>query len=128
MKYLLDTHTLLWWIDGDNQLSSDALDIISDPENDIYVSAASAWEIATKFAKGRLPTASLVLPDFAGIIQQEGFSELPINSVHMVRSAMLPGEHRDPFDRILAAQAIIENMALISTDEKIPSLGVLTRW
>ncbi|MGV1869574.1 type II toxin-antitoxin system VapC family toxin [Agrobacterium rosae] len=128
MKYLLDTHTLLWWLSADEQLSVQARSIVADAENDIYVSAASAWEIATKFAKGRLPTASLILPDFEGVIQQEGFIELPINSAHMVRSAMLPGEHRDPFDRILAAQAIIENMALISIDEKIPSLGVLTRW
>lgn len=128
MKYLLDTHTLLWWLSADEQLSVQARSIVADAENDIYVSAASAWEIATKFAKGRLPTASLILPDFEGVIQQEGFIELPINSAHMVRSAMLPGEHRDPFDRILAAQAIIENMALISIDEKMPSLGVLTRW
>lgn len=128
MKYLLDTHALLWWLDGDKQLSSDARDIIVNSDNDIYVSAASAREIATKFAKGRLPNAQLILPDFVGVTEQEGFVELPINSAHMVRSAMLPGEHRDPFDRILAAQAIIENMALISLDEKIPSLGVLTRW
>ncbi|WP_244554086.1 type II toxin-antitoxin system VapC family toxin [Agrobacterium sp. DSM 25558] len=124
----MDTHTLLWWLSDDEQLSVQARSIVADAENEIYVSAASAWEIATKFAKGRLPTASLILPDFAGVIQQEGFIELPINSAHMVRSAMLPGEHRDPFDRILAAQAIIENMALISIDEKMPSLGVLTRW
>lgn len=128
MKYLLDTHALLWWLSDDDQLSLEARDIISDRDNEIYVSAASAWEIATKFSKGRLPTASLILPDFLGIVNQEGFLELPINSTHMVRSAMLPGEHRDPFDRILAAQAIIENMALISIDEKIPSLGILTRW
>ncbi|MCZ7485346.1 MULTISPECIES: type II toxin-antitoxin system VapC family toxin [Rhizobium/Agrobacterium group] len=128
MKYLLDTHALLWWLSDDEQLSADARDIIGDLNNDIYVSAASAWEISTKFARGRLPGASLMLPDFAGVILQEGFLELPINSAHMVRSAMLPGDHRDPFDRILAAQSILENMALISIDEKIPSLGVMTRW
>ncbi|WP_421361099.1 type II toxin-antitoxin system VapC family toxin [Agrobacterium rosae] len=128
MKYLLDTHAFLWWLTDDHQLSSDAREIISEPSHEIYVSAASAWEIATKFTKGRLPTASVILPDFLGVIKAEGFLELPINSAHMVRSAILPGDHRDPFDRILAAQAIIENMALISVDEKIPSLGVLTRW
>ncbi|PZP49543.1 MAG: PIN domain nuclease [Agrobacterium fabrum] len=128
MKYLLDTHALLWWLNDHDRLSPDAREIISDPNNDLYVSAASAWEIATKFARGRLPGASLILPDFAGVIEQEGFLELAINSAHMVRSAMLPGEHRDPFDRILAAQSILENMALISIDEKIPSLGVMTRW
>jgi PIN domain nuclease of toxin-antitoxin system len=128
MKYLLDTHALLWWLNDHERLSPDAREIIGDPENDIYVSAASAWEIATKFARGRLSGAFVILPDFAGVVEQEGFRELPINSTHMVRSAMLPGDHRDPFDRILAAQSILENMALISIDEKIPSLGVMTRW
>ncbi len=75
-----------------------------------------------------MPDAALILPDFSGILDEEGFLELPINSAHTVRSAMLPGDHRDPFDRVLAAQAIIENMALISIDDKIPSLGILTRW
>ena len=128
MKYLLDIHALLWWLSDHEQLSSNARETIADPENDIYVSAASAWEIATKFARGRLPGASVIPPDFAGVIEQEQFLELPINSAHMVRSAMLPGDHRDPFDRILAAQSILENMALISVDEKIPPLGVMTRW
>lgn len=128
MKYLLDTHTLLWWLSDHERLSSNTHEIIGDPGNDIYVSAASAWEIATKFARGRLPSASLILPDFAGVIEQEQFLELAVNSAHMVRSAMLPGDHRDPFDRILAAQSILENMAPISIDEKFPSLGVMTRW
>lgn len=128
MKYLLDTHTLLWWLNDHERLSPNAREIIGDPANEIYVSAASAWEIATKFARGRLPTASVILPDFEGVIEQDQFLELAINSAHMVRSAMLPGDHRDPFDRIPAAQSILENMALISIDEKIPSLGVMTRW
>ncbi|WLD97828.1 type II toxin-antitoxin system VapC family toxin [Agrobacterium leguminum] len=63
MKYLLDTHALLWWLNDHDRLSPDAREIISDPNNDLYVSAASAWEIATKFARGRLPGASLILPD-----------------------------------------------------------------
>lgn len=128
MKYLLDTHTLLWWLADDEKLSLNARQIIQNEDHQIFVSAASAWEVATKFSKGRLPSASFILPDFTAVINQENFIELPITSAHMVRSAMLPGEHRDPFDRILAAQAIMENMALISIDEKIPSLGVMTRW
>jgi PIN domain nuclease of toxin-antitoxin system len=128
MKYLLDTHSLLWWLNDDQQLSKVARDIIGSTDNDIYVSAASAWEIATKFAKGRLPTASLILPDFQGVVHEEGFKELQISSEHMVRSAFLPGAHRDPFDRILAAQSIAENMVLISIDQQIPSLGVTVLW
>jgi PIN domain nuclease of toxin-antitoxin system len=128
MKYLLDTHALLWWLADDPQLSETARDAIRSPDNDIYVSAASAWEIATKFAKGRLPSASLLLPDFRSVIEEEGFVELSISSDHMVRSAFLSGEHRDPFDRILAAQSIIEDMALISIDPQIQPLGVSTHW
>ncbi|WP_206666256.1 type II toxin-antitoxin system VapC family toxin [Agrobacterium tumefaciens] len=91
MKYPLDIHALLWWLSDDEQLSADVRDIISDLDTDIHVSAAPAWEIATKFARGRLPGASFILPDFVGVIRREGFQELPISSAHMVRSAMLPG-------------------------------------
>lgn len=128
MRYLLDTHTLLWWLNGHAELSLPARAIIEDRQNVIYVSAASAWEIATKFRKGKLPSAGAILPDFASMLLQEGFADLAITSAHMVRSALLPTDHRDPFDRILAAQAIMEDLALISRDEKMPSLGVLTRW
>lgn len=128
MRYLLDTHTLLWWLNGHENLSLSARSIIEDRQNVIYISAASAWEIATKFRKGKLPSASVLLPDFTNVVADEGFIDLAITSAHTVRSALLPSDHRDPFDRILAAQAIIENLALISRDEKMPSLGVLTRW
>jgi PIN domain nuclease of toxin-antitoxin system len=128
MKYLLDTHTLLWWLNGDKGLSLTARQLIEDNQNIIYVSAASAWEIAPKFMKGKLPSAKILLPNFSAIIVAEGLAELSITSAHMVRSALLPSDHRDPFDRILAAQAIIEDMALISLDDKMPALGVLTRW
>jgi PIN domain nuclease of toxin-antitoxin system len=116
------------WLNDDPQLSAIARGPVSASDNEIYVSAASAWEIATKYAKGRLPTATVILPDFSAVIQQEDFLELPITSTHMVRSALLPGDHRDPFDRILAAQSIIENMAMITIDREMLSLGVLTRW
>jgi PIN domain nuclease of toxin-antitoxin system len=128
VKFLLDTHSLLWWLNDDPQLSAIARGLVSASDNEIYVSAASAWEIATKYAKGRLPTATVILPDFSAVIQQEDFLELPTTSTHMVRSALLPGDHRDPFDRILAAQSIIENMAMITIDREMLSLGVLTRW
>ncbi len=128
MKFLLDTHTLLWWLADDPLLSKTARDTIADPSHDIYVSAASAWEIATKFKKGKLPTGALVLPDFSGIVAEEGFGNMPVTSDHMVGSALLPGDHRDPFDRMLAAQALLENMILLTTDEKLPEFGVAVRW
>ncbi|MCJ9674110.1 MULTISPECIES: type II toxin-antitoxin system VapC family toxin [unclassified Neorhizobium] len=128
MRYLLDTHALLWWLNDHPDLSSAARELIIDEKNDIYVSVASAWEIATKHKKGKLPTAISVLPNFSEVVQENGFADLPITSAHMVRSVLLPGIHQDPFDRILAAQAIIEDMALISIDEKMAPLGVITRW
>ena len=128
MRYLLDTHTLLWWLNGHAELSLPARAIIEDRQNVIYVSAASAWEIATKFRKGKLPSAAAILPDFTSMLFEEGFTDLSITTAHAVRSGLLPSDHADPFDRLLAAQAIIEDLALVSRDEKMPSLGVLTRW
>lgn len=128
MKYLLDTHTLLWWLADSPQLSPAAVRLIEDSDNDIYVSAASAWEVTTKWVRGKLPSAVLLLPDFAAVVVEEGFLELPVTSVHMVRSCLLPGVHRDPFDRIIAAQAIQEGMGLISTDEKIAEFGIVLHW
>ncbi|WP_454849000.1 type II toxin-antitoxin system VapC family toxin [Rhizobium binxianense] len=128
MKYLLDTHALIWWLNDDARLSAVARELINHPETDIHVSAASAWEITTKHKKGKLPMAINILPNFSAVVEENGFIDLPITSAHMVRSVLLDGEHKDPFDRILAAQSILEDMALISTDEKIPLLGVLTRW
>lgn len=128
MKYLLDTHTLLWWLADSPQLSPAAIRLIEDNDNDIYVSAASAWEVTTKWVRGKLPSAVLLLPDFAAVVTEEGFLELPVTSVHMVRSCLLPGVHRDPFDHIIAAQAIQEGMGLISTDEKIAEFGVVLHW
>jgi PIN domain nuclease of toxin-antitoxin system len=128
MKCLLDTHALIWWLNDDRQLSSVAKGLIIDRQNIIYVSAVSAWEIATKHEKGKLPMASLLLPDFSSVIAEVGFLDLSITSAHMVRSSRLPGGHKDPFDRILAAQAIMEDMTLISIDMKIASMGVQIRW
>ncbi|MGR9168785.1 type II toxin-antitoxin system VapC family toxin [Rhizobium sp. KDH_Rht_773_N] len=128
MRFLLDTHAFLWWLIDDPKLPENIRDLLADPANEIYVSAASAWEIATKHRKGKLPTGEVVLPDFRGVVLDNGFDELAITSAHMVTSAMLPGTHNDPFDRILAAQAIIENIALITIDSQIETLGVLTRW
>ena len=128
MKFLLDTHALLWWLSDDPLLSQTARDTILERSHAIHVSAASAWEIATKFRKGKLPTGNFILPDFSRVIADEGFINLPLTSEHMVRSALLPGNHQDPFDRMLAAQAILENMTLLSVDSQILQFGVVMRW
>jgi PIN domain nuclease of toxin-antitoxin system len=128
MRILLDTHALLWWLSDDPNLSASARRAITDPDNTIFVSAASAWEIATKFAKGKLPTADAIIPNLSQIIAEEGFVHLPITIDHMIRSAFLPGEHRDPFDRILAAQGLVDELVLLSIDQRIPEFGVNVFW
>ena len=89
MRYLLDTHTLLWCLGDDTALSPKARSVMADRSNDIFVSAASAWEVATKFAKGKLPSASLILPNFSEIVTDEGFHDLTLTSAHMVLSSTL---------------------------------------
>lgn len=128
MRVLSDTHALLWWLSDDANLSDIARQTIADPGNTVFVSAASPWEIATKFAKGKLPTAETIIPNLSQIVAEEGFLPLPITIDHMIRSAFLPGEHRDPFDRILAAQSLIDDLVLLSIDEKLPELGSRVVW
>lgn len=128
MRVLLDTHALLWWLADDQNLSVFSRQTIADPDNTVFVSAASAWEIATKYAKGKLPTAETIIPNLSQIVAEEGFVHLPITIDHMIRSAFLPGDHRDPFDRILAAQSLIDDLVLLSIDEKMPELGVSVVW
>src|SRR5438876_1205178 len=101
MRLLLDTHALLWWLDGDRSLTRRARTAINDADNTIFVSAASAWEITTKFRLGELPGAAAVAADVAGSVASQGFSSLDITLVHAQRAGRLPGAHRDPFDRML---------------------------
>ena len=103
---LLDTHAFLWWLSDSEKLSAAAHTAIADEANDVAVSAASAWEIATKFRIGKLPGCEAVATDVAGQIRGQGFEELPINVADAERAGRLPGPHRDPFDRMLAAQAL----------------------
>ena len=128
MRVLLDTHALLWWLAGDKSLSRPARTAITDEENEIFVSAASAWEVATKYRIGKLPGAGPLAVDFAREVRQQGFTELPINFAHGQVAGSLPGEHRDPFDRMLVAQAREEKMALISNENVFDLFGVERIW
>ncbi|MBV9405969.1 MAG: type II toxin-antitoxin system VapC family toxin [Acidobacteriaceae bacterium] len=128
MQVLLDTHALLWWLSDDTALSRPARKIIGETKNLVLVSAASAWEIATKVRLGKLPTAAELIADFAGHLQREGFPVLPISADHAVRAGLLPGPHRDPFDRMLIAQAQAENMPIISKEAAFDSYGVRRLW
>jgi PIN domain nuclease of toxin-antitoxin system len=126
-RALLDTHTLLWWLDGDPRLSTVARDFVAGG-NDILVSAATGWEVATKFRLGKLPGAADVALDFSGALRSQGFEGLSVTVEHGVRAGALQGSHKDPFDRMLMAQALTENIPLISNELIFDAYGVLRLW
>ena len=128
MRYLLDTHTLLWWWTDDHQLSNLARELIADERNEIFVSAASAWGIATKHRLGKLSGLSDALPRFNELVQADGFTHLPISYLHALKSSGYPQPHRDPFDRVLAAQSELELMSLISCDKTLSGFNIKIVW
>jgi PIN domain nuclease of toxin-antitoxin system len=128
VRLLLDTHTLLWWLDGDRRLSRKARALIADTGNAVLVSASSAWEISTKARLGKLPGALDVAADVAGCVASQGFASLDITILHAQRAGGLPGEHRDPFDRMLIAQAQLENLPIASNDRVFDRYGVARLW
>ncbi len=128
MRLLLDTHALLWWLAGDPRLPASARDVIADTSNDIHVSAASAWEVTTKHRLGKLATAGPLAVDFAREIYRQGFTALPISLEHAQVAGALSGVHRDPFDRMLIAQAREEKMALVSNEELFDAFDVVRVW
>ena len=121
-RLLLDTHAFLWWNADDASLGPTARALIADPLNVVSVSAATAWEIATKRALGKLRAPG----DVREWIEANAFSPLPIGVDHAVRSAELPLHHRDPFDRVLVAQAQIEALTLVTGDVEIAKYDVAT--
>jgi PIN domain nuclease of toxin-antitoxin system len=128
LRLLLDTPALIWWLAGDEKLGRRAREAISDEANLVAVSAASAMEVATKFRIGKLPDAALLAQDFEAIIASQGFTELGIS----VRHARLAGEmgidHKDPFDRLLIAQALSEDLALVSNEARFDDFAVTRVW
>lgn len=128
MRVPLDTHTLLWWATNDPRLSRKAFTILSSFETEAFVSAASAWEVATKFRIGRLPGAASMAADFSARVKQLGFPELAITVEHGQRAGLLPGDHKDPFDRMLMAQAQAENMPIVSNEQIFDSYHVRRIW
>jgi PIN domain nuclease of toxin-antitoxin system len=115
MSYLLDTHTFIWWIEDNLNLSYQSKQIISNPNNLIFISAVNTWEITIKKSLGKLN----VLGNLEEIILQCGFDVLPIAIKHTLFIESLDKHHDDPFDRLLISQAIIENLTIITRDEKI---------
>jgi PIN domain nuclease of toxin-antitoxin system len=128
VRLLLDTHAFLWWLDGDRRLSIKARRLIADEANAVLVSAASAWEITTKARLGKLPGAKDVAADVVGCIGNQGFVPLDITVLHAQRAGGLAGDHRDPFDRMLIAQAQLEDVAVISDDRVFDGYDVRRIW
>lgn len=128
MRLLLDTHALLWWLTDDPQLSRRARSAIADPDSEVLVSAASAWEIATKHRLGKLAIGNEVLGRFHELIVADGFSHLPMHHGHAIRAGSYPLHHRDPFDRMLAAQADLEGVALLTADAAFEHFPIRAVW
>ena len=119
-RIILDTHALLWWLADSPLLGTHARSLIADTRNPIYVSAATTWEIAIKRAKGMLEAPD----DMDRIVEDEGFEKLPITLFHGEQAGSLPEIHRDPFDRMLIAQAQAEGLELLTKDSEIPAYNI----
>jgi PIN domain nuclease of toxin-antitoxin system len=128
LRLLLDTHAFLWWLDGDPKLTRRATAAISAEATEVHVSAATAWEITTKARIGKLPDALDVAADVAGCVTREGFQPLSVTIEHAARAGALPGPLNDPFDRMLIAQAMLENLHLVSIERAFDAYGVLRLW
>jgi PIN domain nuclease of toxin-antitoxin system len=128
MRYLLDTHALLWWLFDDPKLSQQARATIAQAEHEILVSAASAWEISTKHRLGKLPEAGDIVDQFPTYIRKARFTALDVSVDHALLAGRLPGLHRDPFERMLIAQARILNVPIVTTDPVFGTYGVVVVW
>ena len=124
----MDTHAFFWWIEGNTRLTTASRYAIEDRSNDKFVSAASAWEIAIRHRKGKMEEARRLVLDMRGAIAGEGFMELAITVDDGVRAGMLPMHHRDPFDRMLIAQALARNLVVVSGEALFDRYGVHRLW
>lgn len=127
MRLLLDTHTTIWWLDAPYKLGKTGYSMIADPANEILISAVVPWEIAIKTNAGKMPPHILVT-DFLKVLSEEEFTLLEIHPLHAIRSGLLPLHHRDPFDRLMAAQSLELGVPLISVDAIFDRYGVERIW
>jgi PIN domain nuclease of toxin-antitoxin system len=128
VKVLLDTCTLLWATLSPGTLSRAAAAVIADERNEIAVSAATAWEIATKVRMGRLPGAERLEREFLQAMEDAGYSLLGIDAASALRAGRLPSDHKDPFNRMIAAQALAGDIPVISLDAQLDSFGIRRIW
>ena len=126
MRILLDTHAWLWLQASPERLSEKSLELVGDPENEIYLSAASSWEIAIKYALGKLPLPEPPGEYVPSRISASGTTSLPVEHRHALHLARLPRHHRDPFDRLLIAQAHLEGLVVLTADPAFSPYGVQT--
>lgn len=128
MRLLLDTHALLWAVTGDNRLSRKADAALSDISADIFVSAATVWELTTKYRLGKLPGAAPLVQHFDATLRRLGLHGLPISIDHAHNAGLLAGKHKDPFDRMLIAQALTEDLTLVSNEKLFDAFDVRRLW
>jgi PIN domain nuclease of toxin-antitoxin system len=128
VRLLLDTNALFWWLIDEAQLSLQAYDAIKAREDEVYVSVASAWEMAIKVGIGKWPEAQALLNDFEGLIRAESFRLLPLSVAHVRDAGLIRRPHRDPFDRLLAAQSMREGLTIVTPDAALNSLGAACLW
>ena len=125
---LLDTHAFIWWFQGNTRLPLPARRVVADDSNDVLVSAATAWEIATKHRLGKLQDAEALALDIPGAIARQRFEELPVTVAEGIRAGELPGPLRDPFDRMLIAQALAHDLVVVSNEALFDRYGVRRLW
>ena len=128
MRLLLDSHAFLWYVLNDSQLSTDAQQAINDPNNDVLISAATYWEVAIKISVGKYKLTRSFIDFFTDHIARNGFHILPITLQHADNVTQLPLHHRDPFDRLLSAQSLVESIALVSNETQFDQYGVNRVW
>jgi PIN domain nuclease of toxin-antitoxin system len=128
MRYLIDTHAWLWWLTDDPRLTPRARKEMGDRANEIYLSSVSGWEIACKVRLGKMPQMAEQVHHYDALVAADGFHHLDLRYDHAVKAGLLPGRHRDPFDRLLAAQAVIEGLILVTRDPALAALGSKVIW
>jgi PIN domain nuclease of toxin-antitoxin system len=128
VRALLDTHTFLWWVTDDERLSRRARRVIAQGSNEIFFSAASAWEMSIKSTLGRIELPQDLERYIPDQLERNAFQALPVRIEHALRVAALPELHRDPFDRLLVAQAVVEGLAILSKDRRLAGYPARVIW
>ena len=127
-RYLLDSHVLLWWWFDPGRLPTEVRLVLINPTSEVFVSAASIWELSLKHHQGKLPELAAVIDDLPGLLQADGFQPLAMSISHGLRAGGYSQPHRDPFDRMLAAQAELERLVLISADQQLANFPCQSLW